>query len=121
MNKAVKTVSFIVVATFLSKLMGLFRDILVANYYGTGILGTAFLNASTIPVAFFDLTLGAAILSSFIPVFNGFLQRGEKEKAFEFSNSFINLVFFSKLNRFFSITNDRHAVYILPYLVFIVV
>ena len=93
MNKAVKTVSFIVVATFLSKLMGLFRDILVANYYGTGVLGTAFLNASTIPVAFFDLTLGAAILSSFIPVFNGFLQRGEKEKAFEFSNSFINLVF----------------------------
>ena len=93
MNKAVKTVSFIVVATFLSKLMGLFRDILVANYYGTGVLGTAFLNASTIPVAFFDLTLGAAILSSFIPVFNGFLQKGDKEKAYEFSNSFINLVF----------------------------
>ncbi len=93
MNKAIKTVSFIVVATFLSKVLGLLRDVFIANYYGTSTEATAFLNASSIPVLFFDLTLGAAILSSFIPVFNGYLKNGEKEKAFEFSNSFINLIF----------------------------
>jgi len=93
MNKAIKTVSFIVVATMLSKVLGLLRDVFIANYYGTSIEATAFLSASSIPVLFFDLTLGAAILSSFIPVFNGYLQIGEKEKAFEFSNSFINLIF----------------------------
>lgn len=93
MNKAIKTVSFIVVATMLSKVLGLLRDVFIANYYGTSIEATAFLSASSIPVLFFDLTLGAAILSSFIPVFNGYLQKGEREKAFEFSNSFINLIF----------------------------
>lgn len=93
MNKAIKTVSFIVVATLLSKVLGLLRDVFIANFYGTSVEATAFLNASSIPVLFFDLTLGAAILSSFIPVFNGYLKKGDKDKAFEFSNSFINLIF----------------------------
>ncbi len=93
MNKAVKTVSFIVAATFLSKVFGLLRDVFIGSFYGTGAEATAFLSASSIPVLFFDLTLGAAILSSFIPVFNGYLKKGDTKKAFEFSNSFINLVF----------------------------
>lgn len=93
MNKAIKTVSFIVAATFLSKVFGLLRDVFIGSFYGTGAEATAFLSASSIPVLFFDLTLGAAILSSFIPVFNGYLKDGDKKRAFEFSNSFINLVF----------------------------
>jgi len=92
LKKAVKTVSFMVIATMLAKVMGMVRDIFFAGNYGTGIEASAFLNASRIPLLFFDLTLGAAILSTFIPVFNRYLEKGDKKGAFEFSNSFINLV-----------------------------
>lgn len=92
MNKAVKTVSFIAAATMLSKIMGMLRDMVLAGSYGTGAQLDAYMAASRIPLLFFDFTLGAAILSTFIPVFNRYLQKGEHEKAEDFSNSFINLV-----------------------------
>jgi len=92
LSKALKTVSFMVIATMLAKVMGMVRDIFFAGNYGTGIEASAFLNASRIPLLFFDLTLGAAILSTFIPVFNRYLEKGDKKGAFDFSNSFINLV-----------------------------
>lgn len=92
MNKAVKTVSFIAVATMLAKIMGMLRDIVLASSYGTGDQLDAYMAASRIPLLFFDFTLGAAILSTFIPVFNRYLQKGEDKRAIAFSNSFINLV-----------------------------
>ena len=50
--------------------------------------------ASRIPLLFFDFTLGAAITSTFIPVYNRYLQKGEEEGACAFSSSFINFVLF---------------------------
>ena len=90
-NKAIKTVSFILAATMLSKVMGFVRDILIASRYGTGIEADAFNKASQIPTMFFELAFGAAILSTFIPIFNGFLEKNGRERAFEFSNNFINI------------------------------
>ncbi|MCK9478140.1 MAG: murein biosynthesis integral membrane protein MurJ [Firmicutes bacterium] len=92
MNKAVRTVGFIAFATFLSKAMGMMRDVILAHEYGTSALLDAYMAASRIPVLFFDFTLGAAIVSTFIPVFNSYLRRDEKVHANDFANSFINLV-----------------------------
>lgn len=92
MKKAVKTVSFIIFATLLAKIMGMLRDVFIANSYGTSIEASAYMSASQIPVSFFDLALGVAVLSTFIPVFNGFLQSNGKERAFDFANSFITLM-----------------------------
>ena len=41
-KKAIKTYGFIVCAIMLSKLLGLVRDALMANFYGTGIEAAAF-------------------------------------------------------------------------------
>lgn len=82
-----------VFATLLAKLMGMYRDILFAALYGTGAEAVAYSTASRIPLLFFDIALGSAISSSFIPVFNEFLQKGERDKAIEFSNSFLNIIF----------------------------
>jgi len=92
LKKAVKTVSFMVFATMLAKIMGMVRDMFFASSYGTGVESAAYLNASRIPLLFFDLTLGVAILSTFIPVFNRYLQKQDKKQAIEFANNFINLV-----------------------------
>ncbi len=92
-KKTIKTAGFMIIATLLAKVMGMYRDILFAALYGTGEAAVAYSTASRIPLLFFDIALGSAISSSFIPVFNEFLQKGENEKATEFSNSFLNIIF----------------------------
>lgn len=92
-TKTVKTAGFMIAATLLAKFMGMYRDILFAALYGTTEAAIAYQTASRIPLLFFDIALGTAISSSFIPVFNEYLGNGEKEKATEFSNSFLNIIF----------------------------
>lgn len=92
-KKTIKTAGFMIAATLLAKVMGMYRDILFAALYGTGAEAVAYSTASRIPLLFFDIALGSAISSSFIPVFNEFLQKGKKEEATEFSNSFLNIIF----------------------------
>jgi len=92
-KKTVKTAGFMIIATLLAKFMGMYRDVLFAAIYGTSEAAIAYQTASRIPLLFFDIALGSAISSSFIPVFNEYLSRGEKEKAIEFSNSFLNIIF----------------------------
>ncbi len=87
------TAGFMVAATLLAKICGMLRDILMANLYGTSTdAAMAFSAASRIPLLFFDIALGTAVTSAFIPVFNGYLARGEEKEAFDFANCFINLI-----------------------------
>ena len=92
-KNTLKTAGFMIISTLLAKFMGLYRDILFAALYGTSEAAIAYQTASRIPLLFFDIALGTAISSSFIPVFNEYLGKGEKEKAIEFSNSFLNIIF----------------------------
>ena len=92
-KKTVKTAGFMVIATLLAKFLGMYRDVLFAALYGTSESAIAYQTASRIPLLFFDIALGTAISSSFIPVFNEYLGKGENEKAKEFSNSFLNIIF----------------------------
>jgi putative peptidoglycan lipid II flippase len=94
-QKAVKTVSFMIFATLSAKILGMFRDIFLADFYGTKTAAVAFLTASRIPLLFFDIGLGAAITSTFIPIFNEYLEKKNKKQAIEFSNNFINIVIIS--------------------------
>jgi putative peptidoglycan lipid II flippase len=80
------------VAMLLAKILGLLRNIVFANFYGTGYEATAFFTASRIPLQLLDISLGAAISSAFIPVFNESLQKKSKEEAIKFSNNFLNIV-----------------------------
>ena len=91
-KSAVRTMSFMIFATLTAKILGMLREILLAGSYGTGPEAIAFLTASRIPLLFFDLGLGASISSTFIPVFNEYLGKNQKEKAIQFSNYFINIV-----------------------------
>ena len=92
MKSTVKTVSFMMIATLFSKIAGLLRDVFIAAKYGTESMeAIAYSYASSLPVQLFDFTLGAAVLATFIPIFNNFMEKGDKKRAFEFSNNFINI------------------------------
>ncbi len=106
-NTAVKTVSIMFLLTFGAKILGQFREILAANAYGTGDIANAYQAASQIPLLFFEISLGAAISSTFIPVFNEMMHLEGKEKAFRFSSNFVWIVcavatFFSLLGMLFA-------------------
>jgi len=80
------------IATLFSKVAGLLRDVFIAAKYGTESMeAVAYSYASSLPVQLFDFTLGAAVLATFIPIFNGYMEKGDKKRAIEFSNNFINI------------------------------
>ncbi len=88
----IKTFTFMFSAIFLAKILGLVRNIIFASLYGTGIEATAFFTASRIPLQLLDMSLGAAISSTFIPIFNEFLQKKGKERALKFTNNFLSII-----------------------------
>ncbi len=89
--KTVKTVSVMMFATALSKVLGMVRSMLMASHYGTGIEANAFSAASRIPLSFFDILFSAAIIGCFIPIYNGFGKEKEDE-ADRFASVFLNCI-----------------------------
>lgn len=88
----IKTFSSVFILTLIAKVLGLLRDIVFANFYGTNFEATAYFTALKIPTQIVDLVLSSAIVSTFVPVFNEVLQKDGKEKANFFANKFINIV-----------------------------
>lgn len=81
------------VAVLMAKVCGMLRDMVMANLYGTGSdAAIAFSVASRVPLLFFDIALGSAVTSAFIPIYNAYLAKNEMDKARTFSNQFISLV-----------------------------
>lgn len=80
------------IITFVAKIMGLLRETLIAGVYGRTDAADIISTSTQIPLLFFDMTLGVAILSTFVPVFNKFLERDSKERAIEFANNFMTAV-----------------------------
>ena len=91
-NNATKTISMVMILTLLGKVMGLYRDHLLAIHYGMGMEANAFYTASRIPRVFFDAVFASAISACFIPVFSEYLTKEGKEKAFSFSRSFLTMM-----------------------------
>lgn len=67
--------------TFLSRVMGLIRDMLIASFFGSGLVADAFFVAFRIPNLFRRLFAEGSFSVSFIPVFTEYLQRKSKHEA----------------------------------------
>ena len=78
--------------TLIGKVLGLYRDRLLAVHYSTGPAASAFFTASRIPRVFFDAVFASAIAACFIPVFSEYLEKEGKEKAFRFAGQFITVI-----------------------------
>ena len=91
-NSSTKTISAVMAITLLGKLLGLYRDRLLAVHYGTGMEANAFYTASRIPRVFFDAVFASAIAACFIPAFTECLAKRGQKKAFQFAGSFITAI-----------------------------
>ncbi len=91
-NKAARTVGVMAVIILLAKFMGLFRETMIAGLYGQGMESDILNTATQIPLLFFDMVLGVAILSTFVPVFNSRLSSQGKDAAMAFADNFVTVV-----------------------------
>lgn len=74
--------------TLLSRIFGLFRDMIQANYMGTGTRMDAFTIAYTIPNLLRRLTGEGAMTAAFIPVFTQQKKDKSKEELWKFAHYF---------------------------------
>ncbi|NVM24562.1 MAG: murein biosynthesis integral membrane protein MurJ [Desulfobacterales bacterium] len=70
------------VFTFLSRILGLARDMLIANFFGSGMSADAFFVAFRIPNLLRRLFAEGSFSVAFIPVFTEYLQTRTREEAF---------------------------------------
>lgn len=76
----------------LSRLLGLFRDRLLISHFGKGMALDAYNAAFTLPDLLFTLLVSGAFAVAFIPVFSEYLQKDEKEEAYQVASSLLNIL-----------------------------
>ena len=92
-DHSTRTISAVMVITLAGKVLGLFRDHLMAVHYGTaGMEAKAFYTASRIPRVFFDVVFASAIAACFIPVFSEIMTKKGKKEAFRFGGNFLSVM-----------------------------
>ena len=69
------------IAFMASRVLGLLREIILANRFGTSSDYDAYVSAFRIPDLLFLVVMSGAFGAAFIPVFGGFLARNEKDNA----------------------------------------
>jgi putative peptidoglycan lipid II flippase len=83
---AVSTAIFSV-ATGLSRMLGLVREVVAAYYFGAAGKINAFTVAFQVPNLVRALVADAALSSAFVPVFSGLLETGERKRAWRVASS----------------------------------
>lgn len=90
-HSAGATVAVMILATLLSKALGLVRQMMTAGIFAASMEGVAFSAASKIPLAIFDMLFSTAVLGSFLPIYKGHLSSDPK-RARRFSSAFLSAV-----------------------------
>lgn len=86
-QKSTLALMFVIVG---AKLIGMFRDVVLANYYGTSNVSDAYLIAVSVPTLIFYF-IGHSISTAYIPMYNKIKAEKDEKSALSFSNNLLNL------------------------------
>src|SRR4051794_22926178 len=75
----------------LSRILGAVRNIVIAAHFGTGPEFGAYVAAIALPDLVFQVLVGGAVGSAFIPVFKRYVSLGETDEAWHLTSSVINI------------------------------
>jgi len=76
----------------MSKILGLGREMLLGQTFGTSLEADALAAATQLPRHFFDVVFASAVSGSFIPVFNEVIERDGRDEAYRLAGSFLTIV-----------------------------
>src|SRR5262245_25998424 len=84
-----KLIGFI---TFISRILGLAREVIAANYFGAGAVWSAFQYAFTIPNLFRKLLGEGALSAAFIPLYARAVKQSDRNASNEFASASVSLL-----------------------------
>lgn len=87
-----KSAAFFSLATGLSRIAGLVREMVAKSYYAVGPAAGAFTIAFNVPNLVRALFADAALQAAFVPVFTELLEKGERREAFRVASSMFYLI-----------------------------
>ena len=91
-TKVTKAAGIVGSATFLSRIFGYIRDMIMAAFFGAGFFSDAFIAAFRIPNLFRRLFAEGSLTLAFIPVFTEIITIDGKEEAFNMARSALRLL-----------------------------
>lgn len=77
--------------TFISKILGFARDVVLASSYGAGVVSDSYLMALNIPTVVFVM-ISTALATSFIPMYTEIEEKKDKREALKFTSNVISIV-----------------------------
>ena len=86
-----RKVPVLMAVVIVAKLVGMLRDMVLANYFGTSAVSDAYIIASTVPTTLFFF-IGQSIQTSFLPIFNRVRLAGGEEKGLRYTNNLLSVV-----------------------------
>lgn len=89
----VRAAGTVMAATVLARLLGLARQMIVGQLFGTTIAMDAFAAANVVTETLYLVVAGGALASAFIPVFTGLLAREDRSDAWRLASQLANLIF----------------------------
>ena len=91
------------IATGLSRIAGLAREVVAASFFGTSGPASAYTLASQVPNLVSNLFANAALSAAFVPVFTDLLQQGRRKEALRLASTlfWIMLIVLGALTAFF--------------------
>jgi putative peptidoglycan lipid II flippase len=93
MRKLAQGVLVVMTGFLLSRLLGAIRNIVIAAHFGTGTQYDAYVAAIAVPDLVFQVLVGGAVGSAFIPVFKRYHAVGHDDEAWHLTSSVINVFF----------------------------
>src|SRR5690606_40497249 len=85
-----KTAGMVSGMIFLSRLLGLVREMIVGRLFDRAETD-AFFAAFVIPDFMYYLLVGGALSAAFIPLFSSYLAKGEEEEGWRMTSTFLNI------------------------------
>ncbi|MDQ6775964.1 MAG: murein biosynthesis integral membrane protein MurJ [Actinomycetota bacterium] len=86
-RRLARNTAIFAIATGVSRIVGLAREIVAASFFSTSGSYSAFTIASQIPNLMSNLFAQAALSAAFVPVFTELLQQGKKREAFRLAST----------------------------------
>ncbi|HHY09432.1 MAG TPA: murein biosynthesis integral membrane protein MurJ [Firmicutes bacterium] len=96
-EKVAKAAGIVMFAILISRILGFLRERAIAEVFGRTGTTDVFFAAFALPDLMYQLLVGGALSSAFIPVFTQYLARGEEEEAWYAASVFLNLTVLSLL------------------------
>lgn len=91
MGKVARATMGLMFVTILAKILGFIREIVLASVYGASMFSDAYLTAMNIPTVIFA-TIGAALGTTFIPIYFDIKSCCGEKKALNFTNNVFNII-----------------------------